>query len=85
MGVYTFFIRFSLIAQGLIFAITHTLTQFDPHLSSQSELAKFGIRMHTALIPMILTLIALLVFVLVHDLKPEKTRVIQEKLKELNL
>ncbi len=85
MGVYTFFIRFSLIAQGLIFAITHTLTQFDPLASSQSELAKFGIRMHTALIPMILTLIALFVFILVHDLRPEKTRILQEKLKELNL
>ena len=85
MGVYTFFIRFSLVAQGLIFAITHTLTQFDPLASIQSDLAKFGIRMHTALIPMILTLIALVVFILVHDLKPEKTRIIKEKLKELNL
>lgn len=85
MGVYTFFIRFSLVAQGLIFAITHTLTQFDRFASIQSDLAKFGIRMHTALIPMILTLIALVVFILVHDLKPEKTRIIKEKLKELNL
>jgi Na+/melibiose symporter-like transporter len=85
MGVYTFFIRFSLVAQGLIFAVTHTLTQFDPSASSQTELAKLGIRMHTALIPMILTLIALVVFVFVHDLKPEKTKIIQEKLKELKL
>lgn len=85
MGVYTFFIRFSLIAQGWIFALTHILTQFDPISSTQSELAQFGIRMHTALIPMILTLIALVVFIFVHDLKPEKTKTIQEKLKELNL
>jgi Na+/melibiose symporter-like transporter len=85
MGVHTFFIRFSLIAQGLIFAITHTLTQFDPLSSTQSEFAKFGIRLHTALIPMILTLIALVVFILVYDLKPEKTKVIKEKLKELKL
>jgi len=85
MGVYTFFIRFSLIAQGLIFAIVHTLTSFDPLSPTQSELAQFGIRLHTALIPMILTLIALVVFVLVYDLKPEKTKEIKEKLKELNL
>jgi len=85
MGVYTFFIRFSLIAQGWIFAITHTLTGFDPLSSTQQEFAKLGIRMHTALIPMILTLIALIVFILVYDLRPEKTRIIKEKLKELNL
>jgi len=85
MGVYTFFIRFSLIAQGLIFAITHTLTGFDAASPTQTGLAQFGIRMHTALIPMILTLIALVVFILVYDLRPEKTKMIQEKLKELNL
>ena len=85
MGVYTFFVRFSLIAQGLIFAITHTLTGFDANSATQTEFAKFGIRMHTALIPMILTLIALIVFILVYDLRPEKTKKIQEKLKELNL
>ena len=85
MGVYTFFIRFSLIAQGLIFAITHTLTGFDANSPTQTEFAQFGIRMHTALIPMVLTLIALIVFIFVYDLKPEKTKQIQEKLKELNL
>jgi GPH family glycoside/pentoside/hexuronide:cation symporter len=85
MGVYTFFTRFSLIAQGWIFAITHTLTGFDPLSPTQTEFAQFGIRLHTALIPMILTLIALVVFVLVYDLNPEKTKEIKEKLKELNL
>lgn len=85
MGVYTFFIRFSLIAQGLIFAITHTLTEFNPNSSTQSDLAKFGILLHTALIPMILTLIALVVFIFVYDLRPEKTKLIQERLKELDL
>jgi len=85
MGVYTFFIRFSLIAQGWIFAITHVLTGFDPLSPTQTELAQFGILLHTALIPMILSLIALVVFVLVYDLRPEKTKEIKEKLKELNL
>ncbi|HUW89637.1 MAG TPA: MFS transporter [Candidatus Nanopelagicaceae bacterium] len=85
MGVYTFFIRFSLIAQGWIFAIAHTLTGFDANSATQSDLAKFGILLHTALIPMILTLIALVVFVLVYDLRPEKTKEIKEKLKEMNL
>lgn len=85
MGVYTFFVRFALIAQGFMFAIVHELTGFNASLPTQTELAKFGIRLHTALIPMILTLIALIIFVLVYDLKPEKTKEIKEKLKELNL
>jgi GPH family glycoside/pentoside/hexuronide:cation symporter len=85
MGVYTFFTRFSLIIQGLIFAITHTLTGFNPLSSTQTPLAQFGIRMHTALIPMILTLIALIVFIFVYDLRPDKTKEIQKKLKELDL
>jgi glycoside/pentoside/hexuronide:cation symporter, GPH family len=85
MGVYTFFNKFSLIAQGLFFALVHELTGFNPNSEFQTEFAKFGIRVHTALIPMILTLIGLIVFILVYDLKPEKTKFIKEKLKELEL
>jgi len=85
MGVYTFFNRFALIAQGLIFAVVHELTGFNANLTTQSELAKFGIRLHTALIPMILTLIGLIVFIKVYDLFPEKTAQIKQKLKDLNL
>ncbi|MHA1194645.1 MAG: MFS transporter [Promethearchaeota archaeon] len=85
MGVYTFFNRFSLIGQGLIFAIVHQFTGFNPYATHQTELAKFGIRMHTSLIPMILTLIGLIIFILVYNLTPERTKEIKEKLKELNL
>jgi Na+/melibiose symporter-like transporter len=85
MGIYTFFIRFSLIAQAFMFAIVHELTGFDSNVIIQTDLAKFGIRVHTALIPMILTLIALLVFYFLYDLTPEKTREIKANLRELNL
>lgn len=85
MGVYTFFLRFSLIAQGLIFALVHQLTGFDANLIIQTDLALFGIRMHTALIPMILTLIGFVIFVKVYNLTPERTKEIKEKLKELKL
>lgn len=85
MGVYAFFTRFSLIAQGLIFALVHELTGFDAASDTQTELAKFGIILHTALIPCILTLIALIIFIIVYDLKPDKTKEIKNKLKELNL
>jgi len=85
MGVYTFFNRFALIAQGLIFAIVHELTGFNAALTTQSDLAKFGIRLHTAFIPMIFTLIGLVLFVIIYNLTPERTKEIQEKLKDLNL
>jgi len=85
MGVRTFFLRFGIVIQGLIFAITHTLTGFDPGADVQTSLAIFGIRVHTALIPMILTLIALVIFILVYKLTPEITKEIKEKIKELNL
>ncbi len=85
MGVRTFFLRLALVIQGLIFTITHILTGFDATSDVQTELAQFGILVHTALIPMILTLIALVIFILVYKLTPEKTMEIKEKLKELNL
>ncbi|MHA1275496.1 MAG: MFS transporter [Promethearchaeota archaeon] len=85
MGVRIFFLRLGIIVQGFIFAITHQLTGFDPNSNTQTELAKLGIRIHTALIPMILTLIALVIFIFVYDLTPEKTKELKEKMKELNL
>jgi len=85
MGVYTFFNKFSLIAQGLIFAFVHELTGFNPNLTTQTDLANFGIRLHTAFIPMILTLIGFIIFVKVYNLTPEKTQKIKEQLKKLKL
>lgn len=85
MGVYVFFTRFSSIFQGLIFAIVHELTGFNASATIQTDLANFGIKLHTAFIPMILTLIALIIFIKVYDLTPDKTLKIKAKLKELNL
>jgi Na+/melibiose symporter-like transporter len=93
MGVYTFFNRLALIAQGLIFAIVHELTQFDPTVNPldpvnpthQTALALFGIRIHTAFIPMVLCLLGLIVFYKVYNLTPEKTLEIKEQLKKAAL
>ncbi|MFX1283188.1 MAG: MFS transporter [Promethearchaeota archaeon] len=81
MGIYTFFNRLALIAQGFIFAIVHELTGFNPDVSDQTFLALLGIRIHTALIPMILCLLGLIIFVKVYDLTPERTMDIQALLK----
>jgi Na+/melibiose symporter-like transporter len=83
MGVQTFWMRFSLIAQALIFAIVHELTGFNPDVIQQTDLALFGFRLQASIIPAIIIFIGLLVFLKYYDLKPEKTKVMKEKLKEL--
>ena len=85
MGVYTFFNRLALIAQGLIFAIVHVITGFDPSATTQTPLALFGIRIHTAFIPMVLCLLGLIVFIKVYDLTPEKTARIKVELQKEGL
>ncbi|MCP4760797.1 MAG: MFS transporter [archaeon] len=86
-GIFVFFNRFAMGAQGLIFAIVHTLTNFnaDPDATSQPPEALFGIRLHAAFIPMVLTLIGLIVFIKFYDLGPEKTEIIKAKKKEMGL
>ncbi len=82
MGIYTFFNRFSLIFQGWIFGLVHVLTQFDPNVITQTPLALFGIRMHTAFIPAALCLIGLILFIKIYNLTPEKTKLNQEIINE---
>jgi GPH family glycoside/pentoside/hexuronide:cation symporter len=85
MGVFVFFMRFALIAQGWIFALVHNLTGFDATADTQTELALFGIRLHTAIIPMVLCLLGLILFVKLYDLTPAKTKRIQEQIHEKQL
>jgi len=85
MGIYTFFNRLALVAQGLIFATVHTLTGFDSNLETQSSQALFGIRIHTALIPMILCLLGLIVFVKVYDITPKRGLEIKEQLQNMGI
>ncbi|TFG27784.1 MAG: MFS transporter [Promethearchaeota archaeon] len=85
MGVQTFFMRFSLIVQAIIFAVVHVLTGFDALNERQSDLALFGIRLQAAIIPAAFVLFGLFVFLKYYDLTPEKTAINKQKLKELGL
>jgi GPH family glycoside/pentoside/hexuronide:cation symporter len=85
MGVQTFFMRFSLIVQALIFAIVHILTGFNPAVEQQTSLALIGIRLQAAVIPAIVVLIGLIVFLKYYNLTPEKTAINKQKIKELGL
>ncbi|MHA1718055.1 MAG: MFS transporter [Promethearchaeota archaeon] len=85
MGFYTFFNRLALIVQGVIFAVVHQLTGFDADSTTQTKTALIGIRIHTALIPMILCLLGLIFFIKIYDITPEKSKKIQEQIKEMGL
>ncbi len=85
-GIRTFFFRFSLIFQALIITVVHILTGYnpDPH-AVQTPLAQWGIRIHLALIPSLLTLVGFFILYRFYDLKEEKKQSIKKKLKEMRL
>ena len=85
-GIRTFFIRFSLIFQAIILTVVHILTGYnpDPH-AVQTPLAQWGIRIHLALIPSLLTLVAFFILYLYYDLTEEKKEWVKKKLKEMRL
>ena len=86
LGIRTFFMRLSYISQAIIFTTVHIVTGFNPKPGApQSDLAIWGIRVHTALIPIIIILVGGFIFWKYCDLTPEKVKDIRLKLKELNL
>jgi GPH family glycoside/pentoside/hexuronide:cation symporter len=86
LGIRTFFTRLSYISQAIIFTTVHIATGFNPIPGApQTNLAVWGIRIHTALIPIIIILIGGILFWKYCDLFPEKVGDIRAKLKELQL
>lgn len=85
VGIRAFFGRLSFVSQAIIFAVIHILTGFNPGTESQTELAKLGIRIHLALIPMICILIVTFLIWKFYDLKPEKTKLIREEIVKMGL
>ncbi|MHA1723408.1 MAG: MFS transporter [Promethearchaeota archaeon] len=86
LGIRNFFIRISLILQGIIISLVHVLTGYNPNPNAiQTRLALFGIRIHMGLIPTILCILGALGMIFWYDLKGEKKKVIQQKLQEMGL
>jgi GPH family glycoside/pentoside/hexuronide:cation symporter len=85
IGVQQFFGRLGLIIQVMSFAIVHELTGFVEGSETQSDLAKWGIHIHLALIPMICILLGALVFWKWYDLRPERVDENQLRIKQLKL
>lgn len=86
VGIRTFFMRLSYISQAIIFVTIHVFTGFNPVPGAeQTDLALWGIRIHTALIPMIILIIGALFFWKFCDLMPDKVQNIKDQLKDLRI
>lgn len=83
-GIRTVVIRLSIVFQAIIIAIVHIATGYKPG-ATQTELALWGIRVHTGLIPAILCFIGFLLILKWYDLKGEKKERIFNLLKEKGL
>lgn len=84
-GIRTFMGRIAYVSQGLIFAVVHQLTLFEPGAESQAPLAIWGIRVIMALIPIISYMIGFLIMVFIYDLSPDKVEMNKKFLMEHNL
>ena len=80
-GVRMFILRVEIPLSATIIGVTHVLTGFDPSLPTQTALAKWGIRAHMALAPIILMCVGLVIFKLLWNLNNE---VIEENKKKLD-
>jgi GPH family glycoside/pentoside/hexuronide:cation symporter len=84
-GFQSFFIKFGQAFIGITIALSHVLTGFQGGDVEQIPLAKFGIRIHTAIVPAILVFIALLIFWRYYKLTPDKVAANKKRLEEMNI
>jgi Na+/melibiose symporter-like transporter len=79
---------------AVVIAAVHTWTGFPAGVTSLAELlqksptpqlALFGIRIHSAVVPAIVALIATIIFWLVYDLTPARVMTNKKKLEEMGL
>ena len=84
-GFQSFFVKLGQSFIGITIALSHVLTGFQGGDVTQTPLAQFGIRIHTAIVPAILVLISLFIFWRYYKLTPDKVAINKERLKELNI
>lgn len=93
-GFQSFFIKLGQTSIAITIAIVHSLTGFVEGapslaelyaLSPTPELALFGIRIHTSIVPAILVLITTFIFWKYYDLTPDKVAANKKKLQELGI
>ena len=93
-GWNAFFIRLGIAFQAITFAIVHSLTGFVEGSqtlaqlyanSPTPELARFGIIIHSAIVPALVVLVTIFIFWKWYDLTPDKVTENKKKLKELGI
>ncbi|MFX1340324.1 MAG: MFS transporter [Promethearchaeota archaeon] len=85
VGVRTFFFRIAFLVVGVVIPLVHILTFFDPNLNVQSPLAVWGIRVHAALIPMLILIGMGLIFRKYYTLEGAEKEALVRKLKDLGI
>ncbi len=84
-GLSSIIFRSSAIFIALIIGLVHIITGYNPNPDAiQTPLAVWGVRVHTAVIPLILLILACIV-ILPYDLTSEKKNAIKKKMRELGL
>jgi len=68
-----------------IIGMVQQFTGFAPEFPVITELALLGIRILFSIIPSIIVIISTILFLILYDLKPEKTHGVQEELKTLQI
>ena len=86
-GFLQFFGRLAILVQAISFASVHTITGFveGGAIGVQPASAIWGIHVHFALIPVIFMFLATLIFWKFYDLTPDKVKLNQDRIIELNL
>jgi GPH family glycoside/pentoside/hexuronide:cation symporter len=87
MGFRAFFGRLAFAVQALSFWAIHLITGFDSTLNAETmpDLAKLGIHIHMAIVPVILLILGVIIFWKMNTLTPENVKKNKAKLKEMNL
>ena len=83
-GITNFFIRLAYLFVGVIIAVVHIVTDYnpDPH-AAQAPQAILGVRIHSGLIPAIFLIIGGISFLLIYDLKGDKKLKMKQQLKKI--
>ena len=80
IGIRSIFFQIGILFQSLIFGVIHILTGFNKDLTIQLPAAKQGIIFLFAGVPVILEIIAFLIFWWRYDLTPDKVERIKQKI-----
>ncbi len=86
VGVRTFFFRVAFLAVGIIIPVVHILTAYDPNpYAVQTPLAVWGVRVHAALIPMLILITMGIIFRKYYTLEGKEKETLVRKLKDLGI